>query len=343
MMKAALLYGRHDLRLEDRPVPDVGPGEVLIKVAYCGICGSDVHSFEGMQTNIHNRPPGPRLIGHEFSGIVAAVGAGVANCRPGDRVTCIPWATCGACYYCRRGLVNHCPNKQQVGGSMAEYCVAPATTVHVIPAEMSLQRAALAEPVSCCVWAVDLAGITSGSTVAIIGAGTMGLLLLELAKASGAARTVISEPHPARRAVAGTLGADLIVDPRETDLLAAVQGLTDGIGCDVALEAVGHPATIGEALRVVRRAGTVVIVGVSDPAARLEVSPFDIYLRELTIKGCFTRRLTFDRGLHWLTRLNLDPIITHVFALDDVNEAMECARTGKGAKVLLTPDGSHES
>jgi threonine dehydrogenase-like Zn-dependent dehydrogenase len=149
---------------------------------------------------------------------------------------------------------------------MAEYCLAPAVTVHRLPDTLSLERAALAEPLSCCLWALDLAGITSGATVGIIGAGTMGLLLLELAKASGAARTVISEPHPSRRAIAAQLGADLIVDPRATDLLAAINELTDGIGCDAVLEAVGHPATVAEALRVVRRAGTVVIVGVADPA-----------------------------------------------------------------------------
>ena len=336
-MQAAVLHGRHDLRLEERPTPEIGPGEVLIKVAFCGICGSDVHSYDGMQTNIHGRPSGPRLMGHELSGVVAEIGPGVTNCAPGDRVTCIPWTTCGACYYCRRGLVNHCPNKWQVSGSMADYCVAPAATVHVIPASMSLERAALAEPISCCVWAIDLAAIPSGATVGVIGGGTMGLLLLELAKASGAARVVLSEPHGSRRAVAAQLGADLIVNPRETDLLAAVHDLTDGIGCDVVLEAVGHPATVNDALRIARRAGTVVIVGVSDPAARLEISPFDIYLRELTIKGCFTRRLSFDRGLHWLARLNLDPIITHVFPLTEINEAMEHARTGKGTKVLVRP------
>lgn len=336
-MRAAMLYGRHDLRVEDQPVPEVGPGQVLLKVSYCGICGSDVHSFEGMQANIHRRPAGPRAMGHEVAGIVAEVGPGVTTCQPGDRVTCIPWATCGACYYCRRGLVNHCVDKQLLGGAMAEYCLAPAVTVHRIPDSLSLERAALAEPLSCCLWAIDLAGISSGATVAIIGAGTMGLLLLLLAKASGAARTVISEPHATRRAVAARLGADLIVDPRATDLLAAVQQLTDGIGVDVALEAVGHPATIAEAIRITRRAGTIVIVGVADPAARLEVSPFDIYLRELTIRGCFTRRLTFDRGLHWLGTLDLDPIITHIFPLAEVNQAMEYARTGQAAKVLVAP------
>ena len=119
-MKAAVLHGRHDLRVEEWPIPAIAPHQVLIKVDFCGICGSDVHSYEGMVANIHNRPVGPRVIGHEVVGTVAEIGAGVGTCRPGDRVVCIPWAPCGACYYCRRGLVNHCPAKEQLGGAMVE-------------------------------------------------------------------------------------------------------------------------------------------------------------------------------------------------------------------------------
>ncbi len=197
-MKAAVFYGKHDLRVEDRPVPSIGSDEVLIRVAYCGICGSDVHTFEGMQANIHARPAGPLAMGHEVSGTVAEVGAEVTTCRPGDRVTCIPWVTCGACPYCRRGLVNHCPKKKLLGGAMAEYVVAPQGAVYHLPDAISLRRAALAEPLSCCVWATDLAGLRSGETAVVIGAGTMGLLLSLLARCGGAAQTIVSEPNPTR-------------------------------------------------------------------------------------------------------------------------------------------------
>ncbi len=337
-MKAGVFYGRHDLRVEDWPEPIIGPDEVLLKVAYCGICGSDVHTFEGMQMNIHNRPPGPRVLGHEVSGIVAEIGANVTNCQPGDRVTCIPWTVCGNCAYCRKGLVNHCTNKKLLGGAMAEYCVAPAGSVYHLPDGISLRRAVLAEPISCCVWAMDLAQPQNGSTVAVIGAGAMGLVLLLLAKSGGAAVTITSEPNPIRRSLAETLGASLTVNPRETDLLAAVRGVTDGLGADVALEAVGHPATAQDAIRIVRNAGTVVLVGVADPAATLPLSPYEVYQRELTIKGCLTRRLSFDRAVRWLPTLNLDPIVTHVFPLADLPEAMEHARLGKGGKIAVTPE-----
>lgn len=338
-MKAAVFHGQHDLRVEERPVPDVRPDDVLIRVAYCGICGSDIHTFEGMQMNIHRRAAGPRVIGHEVSGVVEAVGSSVTICQPGDRVTCIPWVTCGVCTYCRRGLVNHCSDKRLLGGAFADYVSSPQGTVFRVPEGISLKRAALAEPLSCCVWAMDLAQVQSGSSVLVVGAGTMGLLLLALARAGGAAQAIVSEPNPVRRALAEQLGATVTVNPREVDLRQAVYDVTDGLGADVAFEAVGQPATVADAIRSVRTAGTVVIVGVADPAATLPISPFEIYQRELTIRGCFTRRLSFDRAMRWLPTLDLDPIITHVFPLSGMTEAMECARHGQGGKVLVAPNG----
>lgn len=336
-MKAAVFYGKHDLRVEDRPVPAIGDDEVLIHVAYCGICGSDVHTYEGMQMNVHRRAPGPRVIGHEVAGTVAEIGKNVVTCKTGDRVTCIPWVTCGLCAYCRRGIVNHCLNKRLIGGAMAEYLVAPQGTIYHVPDCVSLQRAALAEPLSCCVWAMDLAQPQSGATVAIVGAGTMGLLLLLVAQSSGATQTLVSEPNAVRRRIAEQLSATRTVDPREEDVRLAIDSLTDGLGADVAFEAVGHPVTTQDAIRIVRNAGTVVIVGVSDPSATVPLPPFEVYQRELTIRGCFTRRLSFDRAMSWLPRLNVEPILTHVFPLEAVGDAMEHARTGQGGKILVAP------
>jgi len=129
-MKAAVFHGTHDLRFENVPAPAIGPGDVLIRVAYAGICGSDIHTFHGMQANIHSRPPGPRVLGHEVSGTVIEVGENVTAHHAGERVSCIPWLTCGECAYCRRGLVNHCPKKTLLGGAMAELVAAPQGTVY---------------------------------------------------------------------------------------------------------------------------------------------------------------------------------------------------------------------
>jgi len=337
-VRAALFYGKHDLRVEDIPIPTIAPDEVLIRVAFCGICGSDVHTFEGMQMNIHNRPPGPRVIGHEVSGVVAEIGSAVTTCRVGEEVACIPWVVCGNCAYCRKGLVNHCTSKKLLGGAMAEYVVAPQGSVYPLPPGVTLKRAVLSEPISCCVWAVDLGQPQSGSAVAIIGAGAMGLVLLLLGQHGGAAQTIVSEPNPIRRALAESLGATVAVNPREQDLAQAVKSASNGLGADVAFEAVGHPSTVQDAIRIVRNAGTVVLVGVTDPAATLPLSPYEVYQRELTIKGCLTRRLSFDRALRWLPTLNLDPIITHVFPLSDAATAMEHARLGKGGKIVIAPN-----
>lgn len=338
-MRAAVFRGPVDLRLEDRPVPRIGPDEVLIRVAFCGICGSDLHTIAGMQMGVHVRPAGPRVLGHEVSGTVAEVGREVTACRVGDRVTCCPWVTCGQCGYCRRGLFNHCANKQLLGGSLAEYVVAPQGSVYQVPANVSSRRAALAEPLSCCVWAMDLAQIQSGSSVVVIGAGPMGLLMLLLARAGGAATTIVSEPNPVRADLARQLGATIVVDPREADLRETVLAATNGLGADVSFEAVGHPATTSDALRSVRNAGTIVIVGVTEPSATLPLSPYEVYRRQLTIRGCFTRRLSFERTMQWIARLDLDPVVTHVFPLADIGDAVECARQGYGGKILVAPAG----
>lgn len=336
-MRAAVLYGPRDLRVEERRRPAIGADDVLVRVAYCGICGSDLHTYEGMQTSAHRRPPGPRILGHELSGVVEEAGAAATAWRSGERVTCIPWATCGACAYCRRGLVNHCERKTLIGGAMAEYVVAPQAALYRVPSDVPLERAALAEPLSCAVWAMDLAQLPSGSTVAIIGAGTIGLLLLLLSRAGGAARVVVSEPNPERRRLAAELGATLAVDPREQDVRRAVADVTDGLGADAAFEAVGGPATAASAIDAVRNAGTVVLVGVADATATLPVAPFEIYKRELTIRGCFTRRNSFPRAIAWLSVLNLDPLLGRVFPLSEVNDAIAWAKAGHGAKVLVRP------
>lgn len=336
-MNAAVLYGPRDLRIEERERPTVGADDVLIRIAYCGICGSDLHAYDGLRTSAHRRPPGPRVLGHELSGAVVETGSEVTAWRNGDRVTCIPWTTCGSCAYCRRGLVNHCERKRLISGALAEYVVAPQAALYRVPDHVSLDRAALAEPLSCAVWATDLARIASGSTVVIIGAGAIGLLLVLLCRAGGAARVVVSEPNPVRRRLAADLGATVTVNPREHDLRGAVEDATDGLGADVAFEAVGGAATAVDALAAVRNAGTVVLVGVADAAATLPLAPFEVYKRELTIHGCFTRRHTFPRAVAWLDVLNLDPLLGREFPLSEATHAIEWSRAGRGAKALVRP------
>lgn len=335
-MKGAMFYGAHDLRVQDVPEPTLRAHEVAIRTAYTGICGSDLHILHRGAAFSAFKPP--CIIGHELSGVVSAVGAEVTTCAPGDRVTTVPWAQCSKCAYCRRGLVNHCPHKRAVTGAFAEIVVAPESAVYRLAADLPLRRAALAEPLSCCVWALDQAGLRTGETVLIVGGGPIGLMLLLLAQWSGAAQTIVAELSPVRRQLAADLGATAAVDPRDVDLTALVHDHTDGLGADVAFEAVGHPSALRSTLDCVRHAGTVVVVGVADPAATLPLAPYDIYHRELTLRGSFTRRLTYDRALPWLRRAEFDRLISHELPLRDILVGFDLATRAQCGKVLILPN-----
>jgi len=342
-MKVAALYGRHDIRVEDWEPPDTGPGQVRIRVACCGICGTELHMWEGHDIAWlpHKGEEGPQVWGHEYAGTVIEVGSEVTLCRVGDRVTVVPWVGCGKCFYCRNGIENFCTDKKTIydsgSGAWSEYSVVPEAAVYAIPDDMSFEVASLSEPLSCCLHAVDRAHIQSGSTVCIIGGGPMGLLLLALVKASGASYVIVSEVSPIRRALAKEMGADLVVNPLEEDLLRTVEAATRGFGADYSFEVVGRSSTTRQALDVVRAAGTVVIVGVADRSDTLPVSPFEVYARDLVILGSVSRSYAYDRTVRWLTKLNLQPLLTHKFALDDIVTAVQYSLEGKGGKVLVVP------
>jgi len=185
---------------------------------------------------------------------------------------------------------------------------------------------------------MDLAELKSGESVLIIGGGPMGLLLLLLARFGGATQVFVSETNPMRRKMAEELGASLVFDPSEVDVAASVREATGGLGADVALEAVGHPATVRNAIDAVRDAGTVVIVGVASHDDTFPLSPYEIYRRELTIRGCYTRRLSFDRTLQWLRKAEFDALLSHEFPLGDIMAGFELAVSAQCGKVLVRPD-----
>src|SRR6202171_4681874 len=217
----AVWHGKHDLRLERRPVPALGTRDVLLEVALCGVCGTDVHIVEGEYPLV--KPP--RVLGHEFSGTVRGVGSGVTSVHPGARVAVDPTLSCGACFYCRQGLPLMCENRVSHHGGLGEFVVLPEQTVYPLPASVSLVVAALAEPLSCCLHTIDLAGIRPGASVAVVGAGTIGLMLLQLARRAGATRILVSEPSSVKRDIARRLGADVLVDPLHEDVQAAARDM----------------------------------------------------------------------------------------------------------------------
>jgi L-iditol 2-dehydrogenase len=215
--------------------------------------------------------------------------------------------------------------------------VLPEQTVYALPTGVSLEVAALAEPMSCCLHTIDLAGIRPGDRVAVVGAGTIGLILLQLARRAGATRILVSEPSPAKREIARRLGADVLVDPLHEDLQAAANQMCGGRGVDVAIEAVGARQTVMDAIALPRRGGTVVLMGVASPTTEVPLRPFDMFERELTIKGAWIREFEFQRTVEMLPLLELQSLITDRFPLSKAPEAVENVKSGHGIKTVVEP------
>lgn len=333
-MRCAVWYGGKDIRIEERDIPSLGPEDVLIEVACCGVCGTDVHIVEGKFPLF--RPP--RIIGHEYSGRIAAIGEKVDRLRIGDRVVAEPGMVCGRCAFCRSGQENLCSNRQLHQGAFAEYTAMPQHLVYPVPDSVSLEVATLTEPLACCLHAIDLARIPSGAVVLVLGGGAVGLLLAQLAFRSGASRVIVSELQPHRRELAHRFGA-LAIDPREDDLGEILSRETDGLGPEVSFEAIGDPARIEEAISLTRKGGKVVIVGVADPEARMTISPYQLFAKELTIVGSYMRPYTYPRALAWLSELDLEPLVQMEFGLEDTLLAIEGLKRGQGVKILVRPSG----
>ncbi|MGH2460226.1 MAG: zinc-dependent alcohol dehydrogenase [Chloroflexota bacterium] len=290
-------------------MPDIGPGQVRVRVRSCGVCLTDVHRIEGY----FGPPDPPRILGHEYGGQIEAVGNGVDGLEAGMTVAC--WGAQG----------------------FAEYSVVPADRAYPIPPDQSLDHAAFTEPIACCVAAVENARLHVGSLVLIAGAGPMGLLTLQLARRGGAARILVSEPNPTRRALALRLGADRAVDPRAESLAEAVASFTRGDGVDAAFDAAGHPDPLGQCLESVAEGGHVVMVGVPPTTAHLDLPLYRFHRRNLTLTGSYgaIRAGAVRAAVNWLGQLDLDALVSHRFPLVEIASAFEIARAGAGLKVLV--------
>lgn len=335
-MRCVYLYGPRDLRLVEREPLALRPEDVRVEVACSGICGTDLHVYAGMVFGAGSDEPRP--FGHEFAGRVVEVGSEVTTVKVGDRVTAIPNTPCGKCSLCRSGRGYACQHRGGLrSGSWAPTVVIREQNVFRLPDTVSDRVGALTEPLACGVRAVDRSGLRSGDRVCVVGGGPIGLFVAAVAKASGASTVIVSEPRPYRRDLARALGADVVLDPTSEDLSARVRDLTDGLGADVVFEAVGHPKTIESAISVAGPGATIVVVGVTDAAARLGIPGQELFHRELTIRG--TRGPTFavERAIRWLATLDFSPLITHSFPLSRVQEAIDLGLTGDAGKIMLVP------
>lgn len=337
-MRVALFLGPGRCEIVERAAPVPGAGQALLRVEACGVCGTDLHIHRGEFPARF-----PLVAGHEFAGVVEALGPGVEHLRCGETATVDPNIACGVCRPCRRGLTHLCRDLSAIGvtrdGGFATHCLAPASQVLAAPPGLSFAAAALAEPVACCVHGIARAEVRSGDVVVIIGAGLIGLVLLQLALARGASAVIVSEPEERKRRAALGLGAACAVDPRAQDLGAVVREAADGAGADVVIECVGGSDTAQEAVDLAGEGGRVLLFGVAPPEASISISPYDIYRREVTLTGSFTNPFTQAAALALLAsgRVEVESLISHRLPLAELPQGLELLASGQATKVLIEP------
>jgi len=334
----AVLRGAHQVEIAFVPKAALRSTDVRIRVAYSGICGSDLHAIDdpsGLDVTLEAFAGPIITLGHEFSGVIEEVGTNVRSVRVGSRVACVPRLACTMCRNCRRGHPVRCTDRIRLPhGCWAETITVNEAFAYAIPDGITLRTAALAEPTACSLRAIDLAAADSGSSALVIGGGPMGLLLTGLALRTGYARVLVSEPSQARRRIAGLLGAE-VVDPTSEELARVVQDWSSGVGPDTVFEAVGSAATVEQAVELVCDGGTVVVVGVAPPGVRAAISPETIFAKELTIRGAWGIETTFERSIQWLQHIDFSPLLTHTFDLADISLALQTTRSGSSGKVML--------
>ena len=341
-MKASYFLGKGSFEVRQAPELHPGPGEVVIKNMVCGVCGTDVHIFHGEPGSADVNPP--VVLGHEYSGEVVEVGEGVTTLKPGDHVTVDPNIYCGECVYCRNGKKQLCETMQAVGvtrdGGFGEYSLVPAAQAFKLGDSVPYEAGAMAEPVACCLHGIDLAGIKAGDRVCIVGGGAIGLIMLQLAKLSGASSLVLSEPNEKRRQVALSLGADAAIDPTAPDAGSAYEAAL-GDGADVVIECVGNNAAVKSAFQLAKKGATIVLFSVPKVDATFDLPLFDVYKKELTIKGSFVNPDTHERAVRLINsgKLDFTSIITHRFNLVQLPEAIAMQMSSESIKVVVCPHG----
>lgn len=342
-MKALLLSQYRHLELTDLPIPRPGRDEVLIRVAACGICGSDVHGYDGSS----GRRIPPIVMGHEAAGTIAAVGEGVSGWSEGDRVTFDSTIYCGECPLCLQGKMNLCDHRQVLGvscgdyrraGAFAEFVVVPARIIHRLPENLSFAEAALLEAVAVALHAVSLVPVASGSTALVVGAGTIGLLLQQALRVAGCSRVLVADVDSTRLRLSRELGATATLNAGP-DLAKSISELTNGTGVDLAVEAVGKTETVNAAIDGVRKGGSVILVGNISPEVALPLQK--VITRQIRLQGSCASAGEYPKAIELLSSgsIRVKPLITAIAPLTDGPQWFERlhAREPNLMKVILTP------
>ncbi len=332
-----MLTARRTIEVREIPRPSPGEGQVLLRVCYCGVCGSDIHMFQqGL--------PAPAILGHEFSGVIVELGPGVSGWEPGEAATAYPGTPCGQCRWCLRGEIQLCDEIIAKGyglgsrpGAMAEYVLVDASSLRRTPPGLEVRSAPLVEPLGVVIHAVRTSRVRPGDRAVVLGCGTIGLLTVAVLERTGAGAVYATDPVAAKRSRALELGARQAYDPNGLSPFI-FHDLMEGLGPDVVFECVGIPETLVAAINYVRKAGQVVVLGVGmEPTTLL---PMVWNFKELEIKGSYGCAEEYDMALEWLAKgkIQAQRIITREFALEQAQEAFELmAGPNEEGKVLIRP------
>lgn len=339
-MKSAVFYGRHNLKVEESAVPKPGPKEVLIEVKACGVCGTDIHIYEGDQGAAEVNPPA--ILGHEFSGVIVETGCDVRSVSVGDRVCVDPNCYCGVCDYCRSGEVHFCDHMigygTTVNGGFAEYCVVNESQVYRLGGSTTFEQGAMTEPVACCLHGLDLCDIRPGYQVVVIGGGMIGLLMVQLAKLAGAAKVALLEPVHKKRELGRKLGADLCIDPLSENVQKRLSeaGMT---WIRTVIECAGLASTMEQAMELAGKKGTVMLFGLTSPDAVIGLKPFRIFQKELTVKSSYINPCTQLRALQLIDsgRIDVESMVCPPIGLDQLENVLRDPGMRAEGKYLVVP------
>ena len=342
-MKAAVVYGKNDIRIEEAPIPKPGPGEALVKVKGSGVCATDVKILGGM-----GLPKAlPTILGHEVVGVIEALGQGVTGLEIGQRVAVYPIAVCGQCFFCKQGRHSLCLKEyglaHGVDGGFAEYVLIPDRIVAfgglVDIGDMPFDLAAMIEPIACCLSAAEHCGTKAGDNVLVIGCGPLGLMHIVVSKALGA-RVIASDLSEERLAKAKELGADFVLNPQKVDMKEEVQKLTE-LGADVVIAAVGLPKVVEQSLPLVRNGGVFNIFGGTPRGETIEVDPRWLHYGEVVLTGTFAASLDKFKQSFEFVKENaklVSEIISVRCSLDGLLDAVERIKHGKATKTIIMFD-----
>lgn len=340
-MTQAVLKSPSELTLENIPLPALKRNQVIIKVAYCGICGSDIHIFEGKEPSLEY----PVVPGHELSGKVFKTGKGVQNFSPGEKVGVFPLVGCGECKYCKEGKANLCDNSKFIGargfdGGFASYVVVPANNVFSIPGQVSLQQVAFAEPIAVVINAARKISHLHNKSIAIVGCGSIGLLLLQVIKIYGARDIICLDPVEQKINIAKMLGANEVINPGGKELEQVLEKLRSS-SVDLVFECVGLEFSLNLALNIVKKQGEVMLIGehVDDPRANM----ITLENHELTVYGsCIYTRADFVEAINLIKdrKITLKHLISRIVPLSKIEQAFQEIKQGKfrGVKILVSPN-----